>query len=70
MSKHLLKLNKDKTEVIIFGKKDQSLKTAKLLGMKGFEVIETSGSLLKSHTKAGFYHFDKTFQRLKTSYHR
>jgi len=45
MSKHLLKLNKDKTEVIIFGKKDQSLKTAKLLGMKGFEVVETVKNL-------------------------
>jgi len=43
MSKNLLKLNK--TEVIIFGKKDQRLKAATLLGMKGFEVVETVKNL-------------------------
>jgi len=69
MSRNLLKLNTDKTQVIIFGKKDQRLKVATLLGMKGFEVVETVKNLgviidsdlsfnshMKSVTKSSFYH--------------
>jgi len=69
MSKNLQKLNTDKTEVIIFGKKGQRLKIATLLGMKGFEVVETVKNLgvnidsdlsfnshMKAVTKSAFYH--------------
>ena len=69
MSKNLLKLNTDKTEVIIFGKKDQSLKTATLLGKKGFAAAETVKNLgviidsdlsfnchMKAVSKLSFYH--------------
>ena len=38
MSKNFPKLNADKTEVIIFGKKEHKLKTAALLGTNGFKV--------------------------------
>jgi len=36
MSKNVLKLNTGKTEVIIFGKKDQRLKTASTIGNERF----------------------------------
>src|SRR4029434_2358198 len=69
MSQNFLQLNKDKTEVIIFGKKEERCRTATLLNKKGLKAQDTVRNLgvfidsdlnfnshMKAITKSGFYH--------------
>ena len=69
MSHNFLQLNTDKTEVIIFGKKEERLKIATFLETKGLKARDTVKNLgvlidsdlnfnshMKSITKSSFYH--------------
>ena len=82
MSKNFPKLNADKTEVIIFWKKEHKLKTAALLGTKGFKVADSVRSLgvtiesdlsfrshMKAITKYAFYHL-KNISKVKSKNHQ
>jgi hypothetical protein len=69
MSQNVLQLNKEKTEVIIFGKKEERLRVATLLDTKGLKAKDTVKNLgvlidsdlnfnshMKAITKSAFYH--------------